>query len=226
MRSLRPADRPPNAAANLIAVGLLTVVASGSVVAASGDGQSSDRTTPPPTETVPTAETWELRFRPGPMRVHIDPATGRKYWYFTYVVSNRTGRQRTWAPVLELHSDAGFVQVSGRDVPPRVVSELMRKLQVRGGAEILDQNQAIGPIAAGEEHARESVVVWPVEDDRITALSLYVTGLTSRRERLHGFGPEPVELRQTRRLRYLVPGDLDALRDRPVEMVSEDWVYR
>jgi hypothetical protein len=202
-----------------------SVVAVGSNVRPPAEVASTP-VTPPPTEPVVAAETWELRFRPGPLRVYIDPITGEKFWYFTYTVSNRTGRERSWSPRFELHSDAGLIQRSGEEVPLRVSTALRRKLQVPRGPELFDQNQVIGPLLPGEQNAREAIVIWPLEDDRITALSIYVSGVTSRRERLHGFAPEPVELRQTRRLRYLVPGDLDALRDRPIELVSEDWVYR
>lgn len=207
------------------------------------------RVTPPPTEKIPSGDAWELRFEPGPLRVHLDPADGAKYWYLTYSIGNRTGRERSWAPQFWLHGEAGDLQLSGREVPSRVVREILAKIQAPGQPEILDQNQMIGPLATGREHDRESVVVWPVIEtegvlldqvqqigespvpglvggEQATALSVYVTGITSRRELLRGVTPEPVELRQTRRLRYLVPGNLAAFRDRAVEQVSEDWIYR
>lgn len=224
---------------------LAATLAAGLSAAVFADG----RVTPPPTEKIPSGDAWELRFEPGPLRVHLDPADGAKYWYLTYSIGNRTGRERSWAPQFWLHGEAGDLQLSGREVPSRVVREILAKIQAPGQPEILDQNQMIGPLATGREHDRESVVVWPVIEtegvlldqvqqigespvpglvggEQATALSVYVTGITSRRELLRGVTPEPVELRQTRRLRYLVPGNLAAFRDRAVEQVSEDWIYR
>lgn len=222
----------------LAPAGLLAIVLSAASAAASP--QADATVAPPPTERIPSAEVWELRFEPGPLRVHVDPSDGRMYWYFNYTVGNRTGRERSWAPQFWLHGEAGDLQLSGRGVPSRVVREILEKIQAPGQPEILDQNQMIGPLATGREHDRDSVVVWPVIEsqppagesggqgmgEQETMLAIYVTGLTSRRELLRGVAAEPVELRQTRRLRYLVPGNVAAFRDRPVEQVSQDWIYR
>lgn len=222
----------------LAPAGLLAIVLSAASAAASP--QADATVAPPPTERIPSAEVWELRFEPGPLRVHVDPSDGRMYWYFNYTVGNRTGRERSWAPQFWLHGEAGDLQLSGRGVPSRVVREILEKIQAPGQPEILDQNQMIGPLATGREHDRDSVVVWPVIEsqppagesggqgvgEQETMLAIYVTGLTSRRELLRGVAAEPVELRQTRRLRYRIPGNVVSFRDRPVEKVSQDWIYR
>jgi hypothetical protein len=224
----------------LAAAGLLAMALSAASAFAVRGPQADAVVTPPPTERIPSAEVWELRFEPGPLRVHVDPSDGRMYWYFTYTVGNRTGRERSWAPQFWLHGEAGDLQLSGRDVPSRVVREILEKIQAPGQPEILDQNQMIGPLATGREHDRDSVVVWPVIEnaapageaggrgvsEQETVLAVYVTGLTSRRELLRGVAVETVELRQTRRLRYRVPGNVASFRDRPVEQVSQDWIYR
>lgn len=192
---------------------------------------AAEGVTPPPTERVPVAESWELQLKPGPLRVHVDPVDGQRYWYMTYQVVNRSGKTRTWAPVFELQSDAGRVQTSGREVPTIVVTDIQRILQNPKNADtvppILDQNQVIGPIASGREHAREGVVIWPIEDDRITELTIYVSGLSNRRETVeHPQSGEPVELRQTRRLRFLTPGDHGMLQGEDLVVLSQDWTLR
>jgi hypothetical protein len=37
---------------------------------------------------------WELIFEPGKLRLYIDPIDQQPYWYFTYKVTNRTGKVR------------------------------------------------------------------------------------------------------------------------------------
>ena len=68
---------------------------------------------------------WELAFEPGPLRLFVDSASDSDvYWYFTYKITNRTGRDQVWAPSLTLFTDAGEIMNSGRDVPTRVVDAI------------------------------------------------------------------------------------------------------
>lgn len=210
---------------------LSVVVAVGGTSLAIATPPATDGVTPPPTERVPVAESWELQLKPGPLRVHVDPADGQRYWFMTYEVVNRSGKTRTWAPRFELQSDAGKVQTSGREVPTIVVTDIQRILQNPRNADklppILDQNQVIGPIASGREHAREGVVIWPIEDDRITELTIYVSGLSNRRETVeHPQTGEAVELRQTRRLQFQTPGDHGMLQGQDLVVLSQDWIVR
>ena len=50
----------------------------------------------------------ELTFRPGPLRM-TQAVDGYWYWYFTYEVVNRTGRDTMWAPSLVLYTDRGEI---------------------------------------------------------------------------------------------------------------------
>ena len=63
----------------------------------------------------PVLVRWQMNFEPGPLRLH-QAASGESYWYFTYKVTNRTGREQIWAPSLVLFTDVGEIMPSG---PPR-----------------------------------------------------------------------------------------------------------
>lgn len=201
----------------------------GDRIAAAQDADAS--VVPPPTRRVPAGETWQLDFKPGPLRVYVDPYSGEAYWYLTYEVSNRSGRERMWAPRIDLQTDAGQVQESGQGVPRLVTQDLQRTLSSarseRRTDKVLDQNQVIGPIVAGPEHAREGLVVWRIEDPTVTELSIYVAGVTNHRETAtHPETGEPVALRRTRALRFVTPGELALLEGSPIEVSSQEWVLR
>ena len=70
------------------------------------------------------APRWELEFEPGDLRLYVDPNEGGTYWYFTYMVTNRTGREQVWAPSFVLFTDVGEILPSGRGVPSRVAADI------------------------------------------------------------------------------------------------------
>ncbi len=223
----------PTRLGSSLRVSLAAAVASAALIA-SGTSlavQDSAGVQAPPSRPIPTGDAWQLDFKPGPLRVYVDPFSGQAYWYLTYEIENRTGRERTWAPRFELQSDAGLMQSSGQEVPQIVTQDLQRvlsnpRIATRTGR-ILDQNQVIGPIVSGPEHVREGVVIWPIEDPRVTQLTIYVAGVTNRRESMpHPESGEPIVLRQERALRYLTPGDLAPLQGQPIQATEGTWVLR
>lgn len=167
---------------------------------------------------------WELQFEPGELRMYEDPLDGRAYWYFTYVVMNRTDEDQLWAPSFTLYTDGGHILQSGRDVPTRVEVAIRRLLR----NDLLEtQNEAIGELYQGREHAKDGLVVWPVRDAKVTELSLFVGGISGETARVMNplTGEEHI-LRKTLRRDYLIPGDARARGSRPVEMVEQVWVLR
>lgn len=226
---LRFASRQPGLGVLAIALAFGGSLFFGARSMAQSDGRAG--VAPPPSQRVPAGETWQLDFRPGPLRVYVDPFSGEAYWYMTYEVSNRSGRERMWAPRIELHSDAGQIQPSGQGVPRLVTEDLQRALSSdrsrRRTDKVLDQNQMIGPIMTGPEHVREGLVVWRVADPTITELTVYVGGVTNHRETVsHPETGEPVVMRRSRALRFTTPGEIVLLEGAPIEVGSQEWVLR
>lgn len=167
---------------------------------------------------------WELTFQPGPLRLFVDRTDGRAYWYFTYKVTNLTGQDRFWAPRVTLFADTGEITDGGEGVPPSVETSLIELL---GNPFLQRQNQVIGKIFVGHDHAIEGLVVWPAHDLQATELSLFVSGISGETaEVVNPITGQRVVLQKTLQRNYVVPGDPLARGSTPVEMTSEDWVMR
>jgi hypothetical protein len=116
------------------------------------------------------ATRWELEFKPGDLRLYMDPGEGEveAYWYFTYMVTNRTGRDQVWAPTFVLFTDEGEILPSGRGVPSRVAADIQELLANKF---LEHQNEIIGEIYHGRDHAKEGLVVWPARTLDINEMS-------------------------------------------------------
>jgi len=167
---------------------------------------------------------WELDFTPGELRIYVDPLDGATYWYFTYNLTNLTGSDQIWAPSFVLFTDAGEILTSGEAVPSRV-EESIRDLL---GNELLEaQNEIIGDIHQGKEHARDGLVVWPAGETQVNELSLFISGMSGETARVQNpITLQSVILRKTLQRDYLVRGNALARGSRPVELVDTRWVLR
>lgn len=174
---------------------------------------------------VPTR--WQLKFQSGPLRLF--QTTGfdgepENYWYFTYKVSNFTGRERFWAPRFTLFTDTGGILDAGRGVPPSIEHTLIDLL----GKEYLErQNQVIGKIFVGEPNAIDGIVVWPAEDMNVTRFSIFISGVSGETVEIASPATgEAVIMQKTLQRDYTVPGEPRARGDDPVELDRELWVMR
>lgn len=167
---------------------------------------------------------WELRFEPGHLRLYLDEARGDAYWYFTYMVTNRTGDDQLWAPTFTLFTDAGEILSSGRGVPAAIAEDLMQLL----GNELLEsQNEVIGEILHGREHAKEGLAIWPARNLEVNELSLFIAGTSGETAKVKNpVSGEDVLLRKTLQRDYLIPGDAPARGSKPVDLIRQQWVMR
>jgi hypothetical protein len=170
------------------------------------------------------AARWELEFEPGDLRLYLDPSDGGTYWYFTYMVTNRTDRDQVWAPTFALFTDTGEILPSGRGVPSRVAVDIKNLL----GNEFLEhQNEIIGEIFHGRDHAKEGLVVWPARHLDVNEISLFIAGTSGETARVvNPVTRAEVLLRKTLQRDYLIPGDAIARGAKPVGLVAERWVMR
>lgn len=167
---------------------------------------------------------WELEFQPGELRLYVDELENESYWYFTYTVINRTGRDQIWAPHFLLYSDAGEARSSGEDVPARITDEIYDLL---GNELIQTQYDILGSLLQGREHAKEGLVIWPAERMEVTELSLFISGISGETARVENpLTGEQDLLRKTLQRNYLVPGDPIARGSEPAELVEQKWIFR
>ena len=187
------------------ACALLLTTAMAVVIGMSAASASSPAPAPAPAPASAASLDWQLDFAPGDLRLYVDPVDGRRYWYFTYTVTNRTERDLVFAPRIELFMDSGEVLRSGRGVPSRVMGQLQKLL---GNPLLEDQNRIIGDLRVGNENARTGIAVWPAEDQNITEVTLFFQGLSSDRKVVeHPKTKEQVSLYRTLRREYVVSGD-------------------
>lgn len=167
---------------------------------------------------------WQLDFEPGPLRLYVDPVDDQVYWYFTYVVTNETGRDQIWAPSFVLYTDVGEILAAGAGVPTRVEQSIRNLL---GNPLLETQTEVIGEILQGKEHARDGLVVWPARDTSVNELSLFIGGVSGETARVvNPITSEQLILRKTLQRDYLIPGNALALGDDPVDLVDQRWVMR
>jgi hypothetical protein len=166
---------------------------------------------------------WELDFQPGELRLYFD-STGAAYWYFTYVVTNNTGGDRIWAPQFTLLTDTGDILDSGDGVSPYVTEQIIRLLD----NELLEQqNEIIGDLLQGEEHARDGLVVWPATNLNVNEISMFIAGLSGETARVvNPATGESKVLRKTLQRDYLIPGSAAARGSEPVDLIEESWILR
>lgn len=166
---------------------------------------------------------WELDFKPGPLRLYVD-AQNRPWWYFTYEVVNRTGRDRVWAPLLVLYNDQGEILRSGTNVPLSVTNEI---LDLLGNQLLMAQNQVIGDLLQGPENALEGLAVWPANYLNVTEMNLFIAGISGETaEVTNPLTGEKVIFQKTLQRDYIIPGDPLARGSEPVEMTGQRWIMR
>jgi len=168
---------------------------------------------------------WEFKFEPGALRLYVESESGQSYWYMTYKVTNRTGRDRIWAPKFTLFTDAGEILESGKNVPTDITNEILDLLRSRF---LETQNDVIGDLLEGPENAREGLVVWPARVLNVNELSVFIAGISGETTRVRNpMEPnEQIILYKTLQRDYLIPGDALARGTTPVDLVQERWIFR
>jgi hypothetical protein len=167
---------------------------------------------------------WELNFEPGDLRFYTDQSSGQAYWYFTYTVTNRTGKDQLWAPKMVVYTDRGEILEAGRDVPTLVTQNLLVLL----GSKLLeDQNQIIGDLLQGKENAKEGLVIWKAGRSDVNEISLFVRGISGETARVKNpVNGQEINLYKTLQRDYLIPGDAAARGSQPIDLVQEQWILR
>ncbi|MEM1184536.1 MAG: hypothetical protein AAGI53_05990 [Planctomycetota bacterium] len=182
-------------------------------------------------EPEPVPIRWEFDFREGPLRsMTVDvPGVGpRKYFYFTYQVTNFSDQDRMLAPSFDLVTDEGEVLRSGRGVPGVVTQTVLDRLS---DPLIEDQLGIVSTLNQGLEHSRFGVVIWPVTDLDIDEVTVFAAGFSGENKPYFTVDPQTGErvrhlLRKTRMLRYGLPGELTDRGSRPYEVIETRWVMR
>lgn len=168
-------------------------------------GQTQDA---PAVGRVRPEEKWTVDYRPGPFRMY-KAADGTAYWYATFTLTNRTGKDRRLAPRWELLDEQGRISPAGQGVDSDVTRAILKTLNDPSLEEV---SSILGEIGQGEEAAKTGVVVFPAGPES-RRLSLMVSGLSTERSTMRDpKSGQPVLLRKTLRIDYQIPGERSKVR--------------
>ncbi len=167
---------------------------------------------------------WEFQFKAGDFRLYVDQETNEAYWWMHYTVTNRTKRDRIWAPKFTLFTDVGEILESGKGVPSTITAKIKDLL----GNELIEtQNEIIGDLLQGPENARDGLVIWPARVLQVNEITMFISGISGESIRVRNpITSELVILYKTIQRNYLIPGDALARGSRPIELSSEKWILR
>ena len=167
---------------------------------------------------------WEFQFKAGDFRLYVDQETNEAYWWMHYTVTNRTKRDRIWAPKFTLFTDVGEILESGKDVPSTITAKIKDLL----GNELIEtQNEIIGDLLQGIENARDGLVIWPARVLQVNEITMFISGVSGETIRVRNpITSEQVILYKSIQRNYLIPGDALARGLRPIELKSEKWILR
>lgn len=179
---------------------------------------------PAPAPAVGWGAAKELSFTPSELRLFKDAETGKHYWYMTYDVVNAGEKEVRFAPRIDLVVDDGRILAQGDGVSSGVVRQIKKFLK---NDLLEDQFEILGEVLPGKEHAKSGLVVFRADDLEPTELTVMVQGLSRETEKKpHPKTGEPVTLRKTVRLDYLVPGDPKPRGSTTYPIVNREWIFR
>ena len=215
------AFRPSVLAAAALAVAFAGASAPAIALAGDGAGQAAGDVVPK----VKPATANDLEFRPGALRLVTDAETGARFWAFTYVIANKTGKTQRFSPRFELLMGDGTILEAGRDVPVDAGRRVQRSV---GSDQSLDQFQIMGEILDGEANAREGVVVWPAKGDS-KEITLFVSGMSAAFDRVKdpATGKDSI-IRRSWSRHYAVPGSPDPRigTEASFDPIKDAWLMR
>jgi hypothetical protein len=179
-------------------------------------------------------KSWELNFDYAtPRRITVDNGGGvpQAYYYMTYTVTNNTDKEQMFMPIFELLTKDGKVIRSDNKIPEKVF-DAIKKQEKR---QFLEQFPSIeGEIRLGEDQARDGVAIWAEPSPRMGQFSIFVGGLSGELAELKDSNGQPIKdkdgnpviLRKTLQLNYIVRSDGVYPGEDDVNENAKDWVMR
>jgi hypothetical protein len=175
-------------------------------------------------------KSWQLEFTfqdPRPIAVRGIDRRVRWYWYIPYKIVNNSGQEQFFVPEFTVATNRGDIITAGRGIPPHVFTAVKKQL---GNRLLENPLQISGRILLGEDHAKESVAIWPVFEHDVDYLSIFVAGLSGESAIIkHPLTGKDVPLRKTMMLNYHTPGSRAPSvnpQEQTVRLLKKTWVMR
>ncbi len=148
----------------------------------------------------------------------------KSYWYLPYTVTNNTGEDRLFIPEFTIMGNDGTLLTAGRGISPAIFKAIaaeQRNELLESPLDVMDK------LLQGEDHARDSVAIWPVVDADIDTMHVFVKGLAGETALVENpVTGEKVILRKCLHITFQTPGDQRHRLEKPVRLLSQAWVMR
>ena len=170
---------------------------------------------------------WQLEFtwrKPRAIALQTTDGSYRWFWYMPYKVVNDTGSEVLFIPEITIATDTGRIISAGQDVPASLFPKIKDKLD---NPLLQSPIDVVGELLQGEDHAKESVAIWPAFEKNVTHMKVFVAGLSGETQTFeHPTTGEPVMVRRTLMLHFRLPGDPPTPQGQPVVHVDQREVMR
>lgn len=200
------------------------LVAGGFVLATRDAARADDEKPHTYPEPSVSSRAWRFDFtHDGPKAIYVKQ---RWYWYMTYKVTNNTGTERVFVPDITVVTDAGDTIVAGKDVPVGVYTAIK---ETTGNRLLESPILVVGRILQGEDNARESVAIWPANENGkdVDQFKVFVAGVSGELAvTQNAKSNEEVVLRRTLMLTFDLPGTNVPIQKQPVVPKGKEWVMR
>ena len=192
----------------------------------------------------PVPDAWYLDFKHGvPKRIVVELPAEKvpvAYWYLTYTVINNTNQgDKDFYPDFEMVTQDGKIRKGDRHVPIAAFAAIKK---AENNDLLLPSTEIVGVLHEKEDQAKDGVVIWEEPMSRMGAFSIYVAGLNSefiaavddqgqpirdaQRKTADEPKGEPIILRKTLELNYVIWGDEIRPGEDIVQKKGERWVMR
>ena len=179
----------------------------------------------PEPEIVPRA--WELEFEhKEPRLVSVQTPEGEIewYWYVVYKVTNDTESERLYIPEVTIATDAGHLIPASRNVPASVFELIKHKER---NPLLESPVHVIGRLLLGENHAKESAIIWPAVSKDVNEVRVFIAGLSGETKVVQSpINDEEKVFRKTLMLRYTAEGNPKLTANRQLNFRSQQWIMR
>ena len=156
----------------LLAATVLTGVAQADPLEARASNPDAPFSTPDVTDMH-----WQLHLTWGTPRVV--EVLGKPWWYLPFEVVNHGDETVLFQPLVDVVTDSARVHLAGKAVPITVYDAIRAREADRL---VVDYPQVAGQVRPGEDHARVSALVWPVEEDDVDGFTVFFGGLSGEAE--------------------------------------------
>jgi hypothetical protein len=201
------------------------VLAAGMVYFVGAAGVLKAQSAPP--QPALSSPSWQLDFTSDkPMRFVMTWASDNQlhiFWLIHYTVTNNTGEDLFFDPIIELRTDNGKILQTVAAIDPNMFDKLK---QITGDPLLTNPMMMPGRILQGDDNARSSVALFTDIPDEARGFDVFVAGLSGETAtQADPLTHQVVVLRKTLDLKYWTPGQAINISPNP-QLISKDWVMR